>query len=107
MPPFAASSGRRLLVVANGIGVGHASSHARRRLGPSPVLPPAVGQRRRQLSSSSLPAGIETEGTPLVANGLEMASLFVPSVDGKHRLHVKRVREMEQARPDTTGSCIH
>ena len=46
--------------------------------------------RRRLLSS--LPDGIEqAAGPPLVANGLEMTSLFVPSLDGKHKLHVKRV----------------
>lgn len=54
-------------------------------------------QHQRQLSSSSLrrqqQQGIAQQaGPPLVANGLEMTSLFVPSLDGKHRLHVKRVR---------------
>ena len=47
--------------------------------------------RRRPLSSSSPQAADIEAGQPLVANGLEMTSLFVPSLDGKHRLHVKRV----------------
>lgn len=50
------------------------------------------GGHQPQLLHRQLSSSIEQAAPPLVANGLEMTSLFVPSLDGKHRLHVKRVR---------------